>query len=140
MQIAPNLDGSGDRTSSTVFESDEAFVAALQSKLGSALLVVADARPDGYELLFTRADIDGRFRPDDFERLHDESLLQTEAREDAENVFRTGALDFALYTFDEAVVVHFPDEDGALFVALSDSDVPLLPTIELCAEWVGTSA
>ncbi len=54
----------------TVFESDEAFVAALQSKLESALLAV----------------------------------------------------------------VQFPTEDGALFVVFSDSDVPLLPTVELCAE------
>ena len=122
-----------------MFESNEAFVAALQSHLGPALLVVADAGADGYELLFARDDIDGRFRPADFERIHDESLLRPEAREDAENVFRTGALDFAIYTFDEAVVVQFPNEDGALFVAFSESDVSLLPVVELCSEWVGTS-
>ncbi|SIR12874.1 hypothetical protein SAMN05421858_1529 [Haladaptatus litoreus] len=123
-----------------VFDSDEAFVAALQSHLGSALQTVASREDGGYEMLYTREDVTGRFTPADFNRIHGESLLADEPREDAENVFRAGALNFALYTFDTAVVLQFPGESGALFVAFDNDDVPLLPIVEVCTEWMQTRA
>ncbi|MFB9806525.1 hypothetical protein ACFFQF_15210 [Haladaptatus pallidirubidus] len=121
-----------------MFESDEAFVAALQSHLGSALRTVASRQNGGYEMLYTRKDIAGRFTPADFNRIHDESLLADEPREDAENVFRAGVLNFALYTFDAAVVLQFPSDSGSLFVAFDNDDVPLLPIVEVCTEWMQT--
>ncbi|MFH5799054.1 hypothetical protein [Haladaptatus sp. DYF46] len=119
-----------------MFDSEEAFVGALRSRFESSLIAVADGRREEYDLLFSREDVEGRFRPEDFDRIHDGSLLRRDAREDAENVFRAGSLDFAIYTFDEAVVIQFLHGEGSLFVAFEDGDVPLLQAVELCSEWV----
>ncbi len=119
-----------------MFESDEEFVAALQSRLGSALKAIATQRDGGYEVLYAREDVSGQFTPADFDRIHRASLLDTESREDAENVFRAGSLNFALYTFDRAVVAQFSDVERTLFVVFEDDDVALLPVVELCTEWM----
>ncbi|WP_435154094.1 hypothetical protein [Haladaptatus sp. DFWS20] len=118
-----------------MFDSDEAFVSDLQSHLGPALQTVASRRDGGYDVLYVRDDVAGRFTPTDFDRIHGESLLADEPREDTENVFRAGPLNFALYTFDTAVVIQCPEESGPLFVGFDNGDVPILPIVELCTEW-----
>ncbi|WP_266077473.1 hypothetical protein [Haladaptatus caseinilyticus] len=121
-----------------MFESDEAFVNALQSHIGSALQTVASRRNGRYDVLYTRNDVTGRFTPADFDRLHDESLLADTSRENTENVFRAGSLNFAIYTFDTAVIVQFSQTSGSLFVGFDNDDVPILPVVELCSEWSQT--
>lgn len=119
-------------------ESSDEFVTALQSLLGPALRGVVASGDDEYETLYEREDVRGRYLSEDVDRVHRESLLADGSREDAENVFRAGTLNFGIYTFDEAVVLQFPDEGGALFVSFDDGDVPLLPVVEECSEWVRT--
>ncbi|WP_458204708.1 hypothetical protein [Haladaptatus sp. NG-SE-30] len=119
-----------------MFESDESFVAALHSQLGPALQVVADSREGRYDLLYTREDVSGRFRSEDFDRIHDDSLLARTERENVENIFRMGNLNFAIYTFDVGVVLQFAEGDRELFIVFDDAEVELLQVVELCSQWL----
>jgi hypothetical protein len=56
-----------------------------------------------------RDDVAGKFRSEDFDRIHRESLLAGRERENAENAFRMGNLNFAIYTFDVGVVLQFAE-------------------------------
>ncbi|WP_458190451.1 hypothetical protein [Haladaptatus sp. NG-WS-4] len=111
----------------------------MQSQLGSALQVVADSREGSYELLCARDDVTGRFRPPDFGRIHDDSLLAGTDRENAENLFRMGCLNFAIYTFDVGVVLQFAEGDRELFVVFDDAEVELLQVVELCSQQIRSS-
>ena len=123
---------------SYVPDSPDEFVTALQSMLGESLRGVVAARDGEYDPLYERDDVRGRYLSEDVDRVHQQSLLADEPREDAENVFRAGSLNFAIYTFDAAIVLQFPDEDGALFVSFDDGDVPLLPVVDECSQWIRT--
>ncbi len=119
-----------------MFESDGAFVSALRSHLGPALQAVADSRDGDYELLYVRDDVAGKFRSEDFDRIHRESLLAGRERENAENAFRMGNLNFAIYTFDVGVALQFVDGERTLFVVFDDADVELLRVVETCSNWI----
>ncbi|WP_433624444.1 hypothetical protein [Halomicrococcus sp. NG-SE-24] len=117
-------------------ESREEFVDELRSRVGPALRGVTIYDDGEYRSLYDRDDVEGRYESADLRRLHRESLLGDGAREDAEHVLRTGRLNVAIYAFDQAVLLQFPAEPGALFVHFDDEAVPLLAVVEQCSEWL----
>lgn len=51
-----------------------------------------------------------------------------------------GNLIFAIYTFDVGVMLQFAEGEQALFVAFDDADVELLQVVEVCSNWIRSSA
>ena len=120
-----------------MFESETAFVDALQDELDGALRAVAEYDENGYTIVFMREDVRATYEDADIQNIHGNVVLDTISAEFLEDLFDAGSLTCSLQLFDDAAMCSFPREgyDG-LFVSFdADADVSLLSLRRTCERW-----
>lgn len=112
---------------------DPDLVDVLQEEVGDSLRTVATYDDREYEFHHLRRDIQQVYTRERIEEILEDLIVQGVATEQLESRFRAGALDCAVYTFEEAVMFHFPVADrSGLFVSIDrDADLDLDSIVSL---------
>lgn len=99
---------------------------ALQNIVGRNLRVVATYDREGYDIVYTRGEIDERVKAY-ADAVHNELVLQGIGRDHLEDLFVAGDLHCSMHRFDELTAFHFVQEEyTGLFVSIdSDASVDL---------------
>lgn len=120
-----------------MFDSDAAFVDALQAELGGALRTVAEYDETDYAILFMREDVRATYEDADVQDIHENVVLDSISAEFLESLFDAGSLTCSLQLFDDAAMCSFPREDyDGLFVSFdAGADVSLLSLRRTCERW-----
>lgn len=109
------------------------LVGELQELAGDALRVVATYDRAGYDVRYTREDVQGRLDrvADD---VHQDLVLEGLSRQHLEALFEAGGLQCSMHRFENMTAFHFPEaEYRGLFVSIdSDADVPLASFTDTC--------
>ena len=102
-------------------EHESGLVDALRDLVGNDLRVVASYDREGYDVVYTRGDVDERVATY-ADAVHDELVLQGIGRDHLEDLFAAGDLHCFMHRFDAMTAFHFAQaEYRGLFVSI-DSD------------------
>lgn len=88
-------------------DEPDPLVADLLDEINSSLRTVTIYGEQSYEMLYVRDTIEAAYSPAEFDIIFDELRMEGWGRQRLDDIFDAGSLDWSIYGFEEAMMLHF---------------------------------